>query len=285
MSTSIPPHNMTELLNAAILYVDNAINDKETTLEDLMTQIQGPDFPDGGVIVSKKDLKKAYETGKGKITLRGKTEIVELKKGQTAIVITEFPYQTKPIDFCKKVRTLMNENKIEGIREVLDESSEENGVKIDIVLKKDVNDELVLNQLYKQTELQKNISFNMNALLEGNPVTVTLEGYMEEYLSHSLNVMTRRIQHDLNKDIKRARIIEAIATAAEHLDKVVEIQQTAEDTIAAFMDIFDFDEEQAKYIDDVKVKTLTNAKTIARLQEEYDMLTANIERYNAILSD
>ena len=285
MSTSIPPHNMTELLDAAIMCVDNAINEKETSLEDLMTHIKGPDFPDGGVIVSKKDLKKAYETGKGRVTLRGKTEIVDLKKGQSAIVITEFPYQTKPIDFCKKVRTLMNENKIEGIREVLDESSEENGVKIDIILKKDTNAELVLNQLYKQTELQKNISFNMNALLEGNPVTVTLEGYMDEYLSHSLNVMTKRIQYDLNKDLKRARIIEAIAVAAEHLDKVVEIQQTEEDTIAAFMATFEFDEEQARYIDDVKVKTLTNAKTVSRLQEEYDILSANIERYNTILSD
>lgn len=285
MSTSIPPHNMTELLNAAIQYVDNAINDKETTLDDLLEHIKGPDFPDGGIIVSKKDLKKAYKTGKGKVTLRGKAEVKEIKKGQSAIVITEFPYQCKPIDFCKKVRNLVSENKIEGIREVLDESSEENGVKIDIILKKDANAELVLNQLYKQTELQKNISFNMNALLEGSPVTVTLEGYMEEYLSHSLNVMTRRIQYDLNKDIKRARIIEAIATAAEHLDTVVEIQQNAEDTIAAFMETFEFDEDQARYIDDVKVKTLTNTKTITRLQEEYDALIANIERYQTILSD
>lgn len=285
MSTSIPPHNMTELLNAAIQYVDNAINDKETTLDDLLEHIKGPDFPDGGIIVSKKDLKKAYKTGKGKVTLRGKAEVKEIKKGQSAIVITEFPYQCKPIDFCKKVRNLVSENKIEGIREVLDESSEENGVKIDIILKKDANAELVLNQLYKQTELQKNISFNMNALLEGSPVTVTLEGYMEEYLSHSLNVMTRRIQYDLNKDIKRARIIEAIATAAEHLDTVVEIQQNAEDTIAAFMETFEFDEDQARYIDDVKVKTLTNTKTIGRLQEEYDALIANIERYQTILSD
>lgn len=285
MSTSIPPHNMTELLNAAIQYVDNAINDKETTLDDLLEHIKGPDFPDGGIIVSKKDLKKAYKTGKGKVTLRGKAEVKEIKKGQSAIVITEFPYQCKPIDFCKKVRNLVSENKIEGIREVLDESSEENGVKIDIILKKDANAELVLNQLYKQTELQKNISFNMNALLEGSPVTVTLEGYMEEYLSHSLNVMTRRIQYDLNKDIKRARIIEAIATAAEHLDTVVKIQQNAEDTIAAFMETFEFDEDQARYIDDVKVKTLTNTKTIGRLQEEYDALIANIERYQTILSD
>lgn len=285
MSTSIPPHNMTELLDASIQYIDNAIEDKETTIEELMNHIKGPDFPDGGIIVSKKDLKKAYETGKGKITLRGKTEIKELKKGQLAIVITEFPFQVKPEDFIKKVNALSNENKIEGIREVINESSEENGVKVNIVLKKDVNATLVLNQLYKKTELQKNISFNMTALLEGKPVTVTLDGYINEYLSHSLNVMTKRIQYDLNRDIKRARIIEAIDVASENLETIVDIQQTEEDTVAALMERLEFDEEQAKYIDDVKIKTLTNAKAIAKLQEEYDALTANIERLQAILSD
>ena len=246
MSTSIPPHNMTELLNAAISYVDNTLNEKETSLEDLMQHIKGPDFPDGGVIVSKKDLKKAYETGKGKVTLRAKAEVKDIKKGVQAIVITEFPYQVSPGDFCKKVRSLMSDNKIEGIKEVIDESSEENGVKVDVVLKKDANAELVLNQLYKKTDLQINVSFNMTALLEGKPVTVTLQGYMDEYLSHAMNVMLRRTQFDLDKDLKRARIIEAIATAAENFDALVEIQK--------------------------------------KLQDEYDVLATRIEKYQLILS-
>ncbi len=274
MSTSIPPHNMTELLDAAVAYVDNTLNEKETSLEDLMQHIKGPDFPDGGIIVSKKDLKKAYETGKGKVTLRAKAEVKDIKKGVQAIVITEFPYQVSPGDFCKKVRSLMSDNKIEGIKEVIDESSEENGVKV----------ELVLNQLYKKTDLQINVSFNMTALLEGKPVTVTLQGYMDEYLSHAMNVMLRRTQFDLDKDLKRARIIEAIATAAENFDALVEIQKTHKDTIQALMDTFEFDIEQAKYIDDVKLKSLTNEESLGKLQEEYDVLAARIEKYQLILS-
>lgn len=284
MSTSIPPHNMTELLDAAVSYVDNTLNEKETSLEDLMQHIKGPDFPDGGIIVSKKDLKKAYETGKGKVTLRAKAEVKDIKKGVQAIVITEFPYQVSPGDFCKKVRSLMSDNKIEGIKEVIDESSEENGVKVDVVLKKDANAELVLNQLYKKTDLQINVSFNMTALLEGKPVTVTLQGYMDEYLSHAMNVMLRRTQFDLDKDLKRARIIEAIATAAENFDALVEIQKTHKDTIQALMDTFEFDIEQAKYIDDVKLKSLTNEESLGKLQEEYDVLAARIEKYQLILS-
>lgn len=284
MSTSIPPHNMTELLNASVAYVDNTLNEKETSLEDLMEHIKGPDFPDGGVIVSKKDLKKAYETGKGKVTLRAKTEIKEMKKGIQTICITEFPYQVSPGDFCKKVRNLISDNKIEGIKEVIDESSGKNGVNVNVILKKDANAELVLNQLYKKTDLQINVSFNMTALLEGKPVTVTLQKYMDEYLSHAMNVMLRRTQFDLNKDLKRARIIEAIATAADNFDTVVEIQKTHEDTIQALMDTFEFNIEQAKYIDDVKLKSLTNEKSLGKLQEEYDILSTKIEKYQSILS-
>ena len=276
---------MTELLDAAINLVDNVMNDKETTVEDLMQHIKGPDFPDGGVIVSKRDLKKAYETGKGKITLRGKTEIVEGKKGQKSIFVVEFPYQVKPVDFVKKVKSLVADNKIEGIREIIDESSEDNGVKIEIALRKDANCELILNQLYKQTDLQKNISFNMNALLHGKPVTVTLTDYMDEYLSHCMNVLIRRTQFDLEKDMKRAKIIEAIATAAENFDEVVRIQKEEEDTIAALMQIFEFDEEQAKYIDDIKMKSLTNTKSLEKLQGEYDDLVQEINYFTSIIED
>ena len=276
---------MTELLDAAIELVNNVLQDKETTLEDLMKHIKGPDFPDGGVIVSKKDLKKAYSTGKGRITLRGKTEVVVSKKGQQSIFITEFPYQVKPSEFVKKVKTLANDNKIEGIRDVIDESSEENGVKVEITLKKDVNVELVLNQLYKQTDLQKNISFNMNALLHGKPVAVTLPDYMDEYLSHCMNVMIRRTQFDLDKDMKRAKIIEAIATAAENFDTVVQIQKEAEDTIQTLKDTFEFDDEQAKYIDDIKLKSLTNTSALEKLQGEYDELVEEINHFTSIIEN
>ena len=284
MSTAIPPHNLTELMDAAIEYVDKTINDEETSLEDLMQHIKGPDFPDGGIIVSKKDLKKAYETGKGRVTLRGKVEIVTNKK-TTSLVITEFPYQLKPVDFCKKVRTLASEGKLEGIKEVLDESSEEHGVNVQVVLKKDANAELVLNQLYKKTDLQKNISFNMNALFEGEPIVFTLKDYMDEYLGHCMNVLTRRTQFDLDKDYRRAQMIEAIATAAENFDTVVEIQKTAENTVESLMEALELTEEQAKYIDDVKLKSLVGKASTEKLQKEYDELVVKIEKYNLILSN
>lgn len=284
MATSIPPHNLTELMDAAILIVENTLEEKETTLAEVMKHVQGPDFPDGGTIVSKKELKRAYETGKGKVTLRGKVDIETNKKGIQSLIITEFPYQVKPSDFTKKARALANDNKIDGIKEVLDESSDENGVKVVINLKKDANATLILNQLYKLTDLQKNISFNMNALLEGKPVTVTLIEYLNEYLSHAMNVMLKRTQFDLDKDLKRARIIEAIATAAENFDTVVEIQKTQQDTIQALMDTFEFDMEQAKYIDDVKLKSLTNEKSLSKLQEEHELLAIKIEKYQLMLS-
>lgn len=284
LSTSIPPHNLTELLDAAINYVDNTLNEKETDLEDLMEFIKGPDFPDGGIIVSKKDLKKAYETGRGRITLRAKVDVVTNKK-TTSLVITQFPYQLKPVDFCKKVRSLVSDGKIDGIKEVLDESSEEHGVNVQVVLKKDANPELVVNQLYKKTDLQKNISFNMNALLDGEPVTLTLKDYMDEYLGHCMNVLTRRTQFDLDKDLKRAQIIEAIATAAENFDAVVEIQKSADNTVQTLIDTFEFNEEQAKYIDDVKLKNLVGKTTLERLQAEYDELVERINKYNVILTD
>lgn len=285
LSTSIPPHNIGELLDAAIELVDNVLQDKETTLEDLMKHIKGPDFPDGGVIVSKKDLKKAYSTGRGRVTLRGKTEVITSKKGKSSIFVTEFPYQVKPCDFVKKVESLISDNKIEGIKDVIDESSEENGVKVEIVLKKDANVELALNQLYKQTDLQKNISFNMNALLHGKPVTVTLPDYMDEYLSHCMNVMIRRTQFDLNKSMKRARIIEAIAVAAENFDTVVQIQKESDNTIKDLIDTFEFDDDQAKYIDDIKLKSLTNKEALSKLQVEYDELSEQINFYTSIIED
>lgn len=287
MATSIPPHNLTELMGAAVTIIENSLEGKETPLEDLMNIVKGPDFPDGGIIVSKKDLKKAYETGKGKITLRGKTEIsdVKNKRNTQKITITEFPYQCKPVDFCKKVKNLMQNNKVEGIKEIIDESSKKNGVKVTITLKKDTNAELILNQLYKLTDLQKNINFNMTALLDGEPVTVTLEGYMNEYLCHTMDILTRRTQFDLERYTKRALNIEAISLAAENFDEIVRIQEEEEDTIAALMEIFEFNEDQAKYIDDIKIKTLKNRASTDSLQKEYDDLNLKIDKCNLILDN
>lgn len=285
MSTSIPPHNLTELMDAALKYVENVQQEKETTLEDLMQHIKGPDFPDGGIIVSKRDLKKAYETGKGRITLRGKCEITEPKKGQKMIVIRELPYQVNKEKFCKKVRDLSAESKIEGIREVIDSSSEENGVCVEITLRKDVNPDFVLNQLYKQTELQKNITFNMTALLNERPVSVNLLEYINEYLNHCLNVLTRRTQFELDRDYKRAQNIEAIAAALENIDAVIEIIKTSDTPEADVKELLQLDtDEQALYVVDARLRSMSK-KSTEKLQEEYDELVAKIERAQAILND
>ena len=284
MATSIPPHNMTELMSAAQRIIHNTIEGKDTEVSELMEDIKGPDFPDGGIIVNNKELRKAFETGRGKITVRGIAEIIDAKKGHKAINITSLPYQCKPIDFINKVEKLRQDNKIDGIKEI-ENCSENEVICINIILKKDANPELVLNQLYKQTDLQKNISYNMNALLDGKPVQVTLVDYMNEYLSHCLDVLLRRTSYDLGKISKRAVILEAIFTAAENFDAVVEIQKSAEDPIASLMETFEFTEEQARYIDDAKLRRLVRETELDKSREEYEDIQVLIAEYNKILND
>lgn len=284
MATSIPPHNMNELMSAAQKIIHNTIDGKDTSIEEIMETVKGPDFPDGGIIVNNKELKKAFTTGKGKITLRGECEIIDLKKGYKGVHVTSLPYQVKPIDFIAKIEKLKQDNKIDGIKEIQNNSEGEN-VSIVIILKKDANPTLLLNQLYKQTDLQKNISYNMNALLDGKPVQVTLIDYMNEYLSHCLEVLIRRTTFDLEKDSKRAGILNAILTASENFDEIVEIQKTEEDPISALINAFNFTEAQAKYIDDAKLRKLIREDELEKVRDELSILDKKIEEYNKILSD
>lgn len=283
MATSIPPHNLNELMDAAQVIINNTTQGKDTSVEELMSHIKGPDFPDGGVIINTKELKKAFTTGKGKVTLRGETEIVDLKKGHKGIKVTSLPYQFKPVDFIAKVEKLKQENKIEGIKEIQD-ASEEGNINITIVLKKDVNAELILNQLYKQTDLQKNISYNMNALLDEKPVQVTLVEYLNEYLAHSLDVLLKRTQYDLNKDAKRASNIEAIASAVDNLAEVTKIVTESDTPLQDLTALLEITEEQANYILDTKLRSLAKQNT-AKLEEEYNGLQENIAEFNKILND
>lgn len=283
MATSIPPHNLSELMSAAQAVINNTIAGKDTELDDLLKHVKGPDFPDGGIIVNNKELKKIFSTGKGRITLRGKVDIVDYKKGHKAINVTNLPYQVKPIDFIAKVEKLKEENKVEGIKEVIN-ACEKGKVEISIVLKKDVNAELVLNQLYKQTDLQKNINYNMNALLDGKPVQVTLIEYINEYLSHSLDVLLRRTQFDLNRDSKRAANIEALAAAVDQLAEVSKIITESDTPMEDLIALLELTEDQANYILDTKLRTLAKQNT-AKLEEEYNELQARIEEYNKILTD
>lgn len=283
MATSIPPHNLTELMSAAQVIINNTVNGKETEIDELMQHIKGPDFPDGGTIINTKELKKAFVTGRGKVTLRGDVEIIDLKKGHKGIRITSLPYQFKPVDFIAKVEKLRQENKIEGIKEI-ENGSEEDNVEITIMLKKDVNAELVLNQLYKQTDLQKNISYNMNALLDGKPVQVTLVEYMNEYLSHCLEILLRRTEFDLNKEKKRASNIEALAAAIEQFDEVSKTIKESDTPVEDLMALLEINEEQANYILDTKLRKLAK-QNVAELEEEYNEILERISEYTKILND
>ena len=248
-----------------------------------MSIIKGPDFPGGGIIINNKDLKKAFTTGRGRITLRGKVEIKEDKKKNKYIEIVEIPYQVKPCDLIKKILDLKADGKIEGIKDV-DDMSDKN-LSIVISLKKDANIELILNQLYKLTDLQKNINYNMNALLNGKPVTVTLGEYMNEYLSHCLEVLVRKTKFELAKDSKRLDIIEAIFAASENFDDVVEIQKTSDNPITELMEKFNFSNEQAKYIDDAKLRRLVRQEELKKLENEYTELKEIIAEHNRIIED
>lgn len=283
MATSIPPHNMGELLNAAQAIIKNTMKGEDTSIDELMEYVKGPDFPDGGVIVNNKELKKAFSTGKGKISMRGITEVVELKKGRKGIEITQLPYQVKPVEFIAKVNKLAKDDKIQGIKDILDES-EDGKFKILIELKKDTNPILVLNQLYKQTDLQKNINYNMNALLDDKPVQVTLVDYLNEYLSYSLQILLRRTEYDSTRAKKRAANIEALSAAIEHLKEVTNIITDSDTPLQDLMAFLSISEVQAEYILDTKLRTLAKQGT-EKLQAEYKELSKNIEEYNKILTD
>lgn len=283
MATSIPPHNLTELMNAAEAIINNTMQGKDTTIEEIMQYVKGPDFPDGGIIINNKDLKKAFSTGQGRITVRGEVEIIDIDKSHKAIKIISLPYQYKQIDFVSKTTKLIQDGKIDGIREI-DDNSANGKIEIMVLLKKDVNAELVLNQLYKQTGLQTNISYNMNALLNGKPVAVNIVDYLNEYLSHSLNIILRRTNYDLQRDQKRAINIEALLTALNNIHQVTEVIQTSKDPIKDLMKLLDIKEEQANYILDTKLRSLVKQNT-NKLEEEYNQLQDNIENYNKILND
>lgn len=282
MATNIPPHNLTELLTAAKTIISNVKEEKETTLDEIMTIIQGPDFPGGGTIVNKKHLKAAFATGVGKITLRGKAEIVEDKKGNKSIVITEIPYQVKPVDLISKITSLAKDGKVEGIKEVEDESAKD--ICIVVRLKKAVNANLVLNQLYKLTDLQKNINYNMNALMGEEPVGVTLMDYLNEYLSNSLNILLKRTQFDYEKDSKRLLNLQTIFVYLENKEDIVKIIANSDTPEQELADNYELSEEQVSFLLNTRLGSIKKSN-IAKYEEEYNALNENIVEYTKILED
>lgn len=286
MSTNIPPHNLTELYDACLYLIERATDEQEVTVEQLMQFVKGPDFPTYGTIVDTKDLLKAYKTGKGKVILRGKYEIVSEKK-ENMIVITEIPYQVNKAKLVEKIDALAKTDKIEGIKEVKDESSNKGGLRVVVYLKKSADARLVLNKLLKHTELQTSVSINIMALVDKQPLQLGLKDCLDFFLAHCVEVITRRTQFDLDKVNKRTLIIEGVQAVLEDTDKTIALIKAATSAqvgIESLMNEYDLEETQAKYVWDMKINAISNLN-IEKLQEEYDELLEKQRGYLNILND
>jgi len=265
MATSIPPHNLGELIEA----IQYLISDPEATVDDLMKFVQGPDFPTAGAIFNKEDIKQAYATGKGSVVMRAKAEIEEFKGG-FAIIVTELPYQVNKAELVMKIAELVKEKKIEGIKDLRDESDKD-GIRVVIELKKDAYPKKVLNQLYKHTALQTSFHFNMLALVDGlQPRVLTLKSILEEYLKHRQEVVKRRAEFDLKKAEDRAHILEGLVMALEDIDKIITTIKKSKDKEDAKKNLiarFKLSDRQAEAILEMKLQQLANLEKL-RLEEE-----------------
>ncbi|AUW96525.1 DNA gyrase subunit A [Streptococcus pluranimalium] len=269
MATNIPPHNLGETIDAVKLVMDNP----EVTTRDLMEVLPGPDFPTGAMVMGKSGIHRAYETGKGSIVLRSKTEIEVTKTGRERIVVTEFPYMVNKTKVHEHIVKLAQEKRIEGITAVRDESSRE-GVRFVIEVKRDASANVILNNLFKMTSLQTNFSFNMLAIEKGVPKILTLRQILDNYIAHQKEVIVRRTEFDKSKAESRAHILEGLLIALDHLDEVIAIirnSQTDSEAQAELMTRFDLSERQSQAILDMRLRRLTGLER-DKIQSEYDEL-------------
>ncbi len=280
MATSIPTHNLREVIGATCLLID----EPDTDVDGLMKFIKGPDFPTGATIVGKTQLREAYRTGQGKIRVRAKASIEENSRGMVSIVVTEVPYQVNKAVMIEHIAELVKEKKLDGIRDIRDESSK-GEVRVVIELKKDVNPRVMLNRLYKHTELESNISFIMIALVDGRPRLLNLKEVLEEYIKHQREVLTRRTRFDLGKAEARAHIIEGLLIAIDNIDEVIKIIRASyDDAQEKLMERFGLSEKQAKAILDMQLRRLQGLER-DKLQAEYDELQKRIAYFKRLLAD
>lgn len=282
MATNIPPHNLREAIDAIVMLIDNP----DASIDELMTKIKGPDFPTGAHIMGKDGIKTAYKTGRGKITVRAVAEIEESKKGRYRIVVTEIPYQVNKASLVEKIAELVRDKKIEGISDLRDESDKE-GMRIVIEIKRDANPNVVLNNLYKYTQLQTTYGIIMLALVDGEPKILNLKKMLSHYLAHQKVVITRRTQYELRKAEERAHIIEGLKIALDNIDEVIRIIRSSKtDAIAkeALMDRFGLTEIQSQAILDMRLRRLTGLER-EKLEEEYEALIKEINRLKEILAN
>ena len=279
MATNIPPHNLTEVINGIIKIID----EDEVTDEQLMQIIKGPDFPTGGVILGREAIKQAYTTGRGKITVRAEAEIEESSNGKQKIIVTSVPYQVNKAKLIENIANLVKEKRIEGIAELRDESDRENAVRIHIGLKKDANARVVLNQLYKNTQMQDTFGIIMLALVDGEPKVLTLRQCLDHYIDHRKHVILRRTQFDLDKALARAHILEGLKIALDNIDEVINIIRSSyDDAKEKLMQRFGLSEIQAQAILDMRLKTLSGLQR-EKIEDEYNELMKLIAHLREIL--
>ncbi|MDR3242553.1 MAG: DNA gyrase subunit A [Clostridiales Family XIII bacterium] len=280
MATSIPPHNLGEVIDATVKLID----DPETGIEDLIKIVKGPDFPTGAAILGKNGAKEAYRNGHGKVLVRSKTEIEETPRGKQQIVVTEIPYQVNKSRLIEKMAELVKDKRVSGISDIRDESNRK-GMRVVIELKRDGNPQVILNRLYKHTQLQESYSMIMLALVNGEPKVLTLYQILAEYLKHQKDIVTRRTAFDLNKAAARAHILEGLRIALDNIDKVIKtIRESYNDAKQKLMDRFNLSEIQAQAILDMRLIRLQGLER-EKLEEEYAGIQKQIAYYNSLLAD
>lgn len=287
MATNIPPHNLREVIDGVVKIIDNIVEeDRETTIDEVMSIIKGPDFPTGATILGRRGIEEAYRTGRGKVKVRAVTEIETMSNGKNRIIVTELPYMVNKARLIEKIAELHKEKKVDGITELRDESNRE-GMRICIELRKDVNPNIVLNQLYKHTQMQDTFGVNMLALIDNQPVLMNLLQMLTHYLKHQEEVVTRRTKYDLKKAEERAHILKGLLIALDHIDEVIKIIRGSESTPVAkerLIERFELDEVQSQAIVDMRLRALTGLER-EKIENEYDELMKKIEEYKAILAD
>jgi DNA gyrase subunit A len=282
MATNMPPHNLTEVCNAIIAYIDN----NEITTEELMAYVKGPDFPTGGIIYGHLGIKEAFETGRGKIILRATTEIEVTPSGRDVIVVKEIPYQVNKADMIKKIAELINDKKIEGISYLNDES-DRNGVRVVIICKKDAQSSVVLNNLYKSTQLQTSFNVNSIALVHGRPKLLSLKQSIKYFVEHRHDVVVRRTQYELDESEKKAHILIGLLIALDHLDEVISLIRASKNPDEAkegLVKTFELTEIQAKAILEMRLQRLTGLER-EKIKLEYEDIQKLIEYLKSLLAD
>lgn len=286
MATNIPPHNLGEVIQAVVKIIDNKIEEKDTQIEELLEIVKGPDFPTGGTILGTRGIEEAYRTGRGKIKVRAITNIEPMDNGKNRIIVTELPYMVNKARLITNIADLVRDKKIDGITDLTDESNKD-GMRIVIELRRDANPNIVLNQLYKHTQMQDTFGVIMLALVNNEPKVLNLFEMLHYYLLHQEEVITRRTKYDLNRAEERAHILEGLMIALDNIDEVIKIirgSRTTQDAKASLIERFGLTDVQAQAIVDMRLRALTGLER-EKLENEYKELMEKIKELRAILAD